>query len=411
MSAPKAIYNDELSAGYRQGLIDDLCRLIRVPSRSSPAGGEEGPVQELISRRMREEGARVRSLEADAVPGFKTHPLCHGPERNYRGRPTIIGEIGPENAPALMVLAHSDTVRINRPREWTFDPFIGDVCDGMVRGLGAGDNKWGSATLLTILRALRESGRPLRKRLTLISTVDEEHGIGNGLLLLMLAGLKAEAALYLDGCAMQVCIGNMGGSVMDLHPHPPLSADQATRDGQRLQAACQEASRRRMPLFDREMYRHNLARDHSVAFYAAEDSKGVYFSISFCIFPEEDKASYRQQMEAMVATALGPEAGGYTISYWEPWFDPTLVPATTPLIGCLASAVADKLRREPMITTISLQDCFIFNKYAGIPTVSFGPQHLTGRGFHHQPDEYISVADAWDGCRVAYAAVCRWLEI
>ncbi|MFH1477303.1 MAG: M20/M25/M40 family metallo-hydrolase [Verrucomicrobiota bacterium] len=401
---------DTLPARYRQNLINDLCRLVQIPSRSSLTGGEEGPIQALVLQRMREEGARVHSFEADDVPGFKTHRLCHGPERNYRARPTVIGEIGPENAPALMVLAHSDTVQINRPREWTFDPFVGNVCDGMIRGLGAGDDKWGIATLLTILRALQDSGRPLRKRLTLISTIDEEHGIGNGTLLLMLAGLKAEAALYLDGCAMQVCIGNLGGSVLELHPRISLSTDQAACDARRLRAACQEESRRRMALFDRDLYRLNLARDHSLAFYAREDAKGVYYIIGFCTLPEESKEIYRKKMEMLVVAALGPEADHYTVGFWEPWFDATLIPATTPLIGYMTSAITDILKCEPTITTISLQDNFVLNKYAGIPTVSFGPQHLTGRGFYHQPDEYISIADAWKGARVVYAAVCRWLD-
>lgn len=115
-------------------------------------------------------------------------------------------------------------------------------------------------------------------------------------------------------------------------------------------------------------------------------------------------------MEMLVIAALGPEADHYSIGFWEPWFDSTLIPATTPLIGYVASAITDILQREPTLTTISQQDNFVLNKYAGIPTVSFGPQHLTGHGFHHQPDEYISITDAWEGARVAYAAICRWLD-
>ncbi len=404
------MHTDRLPAEYHAPLVEDLCGLIRIPSRSSLAGGEEGPIQARVLERLRAGGARVRSFEADDLPGFRGHPLCHGPERDYRGRPTVVGEIGPAAAPALIVLAHSDTVPVTRPAEWTFDPFVGDVHDGHIRGLGAGDDKWGTAMLLTILRALRDSGRPLRKRLILASTVDEEHGVGNGLLLLMLAGVRAEAALYLDGGDLQVCIGNLGGSVLDLRPRRPRSADQAARQTARLQAACRAASLERRPLFERDVYRKNLARDQGVAFHAVEDPGGPYYRVVFYLFPEDDRARFRRELEARLTAALGPDADHFVFQYWEPWFEPTLIPRDTPLIGHLASAVAEHARRDPEITTISMQDSFIFNKYAGIPTVSFGPQHLTGHGYHHQPDEYLAVEDAWTGARAAYAAVCRWLE-
>ena len=76
---------------------------------------------------MRQAGARVRTFEADDMPEFRSHKICHGPNRQYKGRTTVIREVGPVDAPALLVLAHSDTVQINSPDDWTFDPFCGAV--------------------------------------------------------------------------------------------------------------------------------------------------------------------------------------------------------------------------------------------------------------------------------------------
>jgi len=121
-----------LDERYRDQYINDICRFIRIPSISDAQGGQEGPLQSLVAERMRTAGARVRTFDPTDVSGFLTHPLCYGPDRNYKNRPTVIGEIGPENAPALLVMAHSDTVPVIKPERWTFDPFLGEIRDGEI---------------------------------------------------------------------------------------------------------------------------------------------------------------------------------------------------------------------------------------------------------------------------------------
>src|SRR5260370_29149110 len=101
-----------LDERYRAELIADLCRYVRMPSRSSATGGEEGALQAVIAEQMRSAGARVRVIEAGEMPDFYDHPLCHGRDRYYAGRPMVVGEIGPVDTPALLLLAHSDTVQI-----------------------------------------------------------------------------------------------------------------------------------------------------------------------------------------------------------------------------------------------------------------------------------------------------------
>ena len=66
---------------HNQTLIDELCEFVRIPSRSSPTGGEEGALQRVIAERMSSIGARVRVFEASDLPGFLEHELCRGPDR------------------------------------------------------------------------------------------------------------------------------------------------------------------------------------------------------------------------------------------------------------------------------------------------------------------------------------------
>lgn len=390
--------------------VEHLCEFVRIPSRSSARGGEEGRLQALLADRMRAQGAHVRAFTPDDIPAFFTHPLCHGPDRQYEDRPTVIGEIGPKEAPALLVLAHSDTVPLYLPEAWTRDPFGGEVRDGKVWGLGASDDKWGLAALLVLLRALTAAWTPLRKRLIFASTVDEESGVGNGALLLTLAGVQAESALYLDGADQHICIGNLGGSNLYLRPRAALSPSALADHAARLQTVSEALSRQRAPLYEGSLFRDNMTRDRSVVFRRDSDAQGSHFILHFYLLPGEERATFCEALEAAVSQALGEAFSHYTLAYREPWFEPALIDPATPLVRHLAAAYRDVAGEEPCITTISKQDAFVLTNHARIPTVSFGPAHAQGPGAFHQPDECVEIEEAWQCCRIAYAAVCRWLE-
>ena len=393
-----------------ESLIADVCRLVRIPSRSSSRGGEEGDLQRVIAEEMRRGGARVRTFEPDDVPAFRAHPLCHGPDREYAGRPTVIGEIGPGDAPALLILAHSDTVQVNRPEEWTFDPFCGEVREGKICGLGACDDKWGLAVMLAILQNLQAAGRRLDKKLVFASTVDEEHGVGNGTLLLTLAGVKAEAALYLDGYQGKVLIGNLGGSNLYLRAKGEVTKEEWDRHAKGLESACRQFSLRRGPLFVQDFFRDNMVKGESVFWRQRTDEGVSFFDIGFYLLPGEEGQGFCRELEDVVAEALGNDRYRYALSYRQPWFEPSIIPEDTPLVRHVSAAVEEVLGRKAHVTTISKQDNFVLNNYAKIPTVSFGPrQQVSGPGTFHQVDEYITIEELWSGFQVAYRAVSRWL--
>jgi acetylornithine deacetylase/succinyl-diaminopimelate desuccinylase-like protein len=155
------------------------CELVRMPSISDARGGDELLVQRQMAEWFDAAGARVRTFEPRDVPEFFTHPLCYSPSRQYDNRPTVLAEIGPQDAPALLVLAHSDTVPLFEPEKWTVEPFGGEVRDGRIYGLGCSDDKWGLAAMVMIARALQPAASGLKKRVIFASTVDEESGVGN----------------------------------------------------------------------------------------------------------------------------------------------------------------------------------------------------------------------------------------
>ncbi len=396
---------------YKAQLVDYLGHFVRIRSRSSASGGEEGELQQLIANIMRRTGARVRVFEPCDIPEFQKHSLCHGPTRQYSNRPTVIGELGPEDAPALLIMAHSDTVQIFEPDRWTVDPFCGELRDGSIYGLGASDDKWGLATMLTIMQAVQDSGKPLEKKLIFASTIDEENGVGNGMLLLHLAGIKAEAALYLDSRCMAINVGCLGGSNLYLRPKEPLSKEQFARDVRLLTNACETLSGKRAILFERPFYDHNLIRDTSLIVYERKDDQGPFIFVAFYTLPGEDAATFCTQLETLIDDTLCGRASAYDKSYRRPWFEPALIPAGTPLLRFLTASFRAVLGVDPVVSTISKQDSFVLSNHAGIPTVSFGGKRKgMSPGGPHTPNECMEVTDLWDGFRVAQAAVFDWLK-
>jgi acetylornithine deacetylase/succinyl-diaminopimelate desuccinylase-like protein len=396
---------------YKKSLIERLLQFIRIPSRSSSSGGEEGALQQLMASEMSRLGARVSVFEASDIPAFRTHALCHGPSRNYTGRPTVIGEIGPTDGPALLILAHSDTVQIFQPDLWTMDPYSGELRDGSIYGLGASDDKWGLATMLTMMQAVLDSGVTLRKKIIFASTIDEENGVGNGALLLHLRGVKAEAALYLDGANMEINIGCLGGSNFYLDPIKTLSTERISADVARLTKACRAFSKQRMPLFQIPFYELNTSHDCSIQVRLDRNDSGPRIIMPFYTLPDEDPSEFRSQLEKVVEDALNVRATDYRTGYRQPWFEAALVSPEMPLVKYLTASHSDILRKPPKVSTISKQDSFVLTNHSGIPTVSFGcTRRFVGRGAYHNPDERLDVIELWDGFRIAHGALCRWLE-
>ena len=57
-----------IDEGHKEIYLRELCELIRIPSRSTPEGGEEGPLQLLIGRQG---GAEVVAGQTRDVVGCR----------------------------------------------------------------------------------------------------------------------------------------------------------------------------------------------------------------------------------------------------------------------------------------------------------------------------------------------------
>jgi acetylornithine deacetylase/succinyl-diaminopimelate desuccinylase-like protein len=134
-----------------------LQRLIRFNTVNPP--GAERPAQETMAADLREAGFEVDLLGAK-------------PER-----PNLLARLrGEADGPTLCLLSHVDTV-LATARDWTHDPWSGDLADGCVWGRGALDMKSQTAAEVSAALSLARGGwRPARGDLLVVVLVDEEVG-------------------------------------------------------------------------------------------------------------------------------------------------------------------------------------------------------------------------------------------
>jgi len=73
------------------------------------------------------------------------------------GLGSVVGRVG--NGPKSIAFdAHIDTVEVGDLSQWSFDPFSGEIKDGLVHGRGSSDQKGGAASMVTAGRILKDLG-------------------------------------------------------------------------------------------------------------------------------------------------------------------------------------------------------------------------------------------------------------
>lgn len=151
-----ASYLDSWIEPKRDEIVDCLLRLLRIPSVGTEAvdGKPFGEEVDKALRFVTQEAERF-GMKTKNVDGYAVH-----------------AEIGSGEEMA-MTLTHVDIVPIGSG--WTKDA-LGEVSEGYVYGRGAQDNKGPTVACLYALRALKESGVPLKRRVRHVVGGNEESG-------------------------------------------------------------------------------------------------------------------------------------------------------------------------------------------------------------------------------------------
>jgi acetylornithine deacetylase/succinyl-diaminopimelate desuccinylase-like protein len=142
--------------------VVELCRdLIRFASVNDGTGRGKGE---------REAAEHVAGLLSEV--GLEPQVFESAPNRT-----SVVARMEGEDRsrPALLIHGHLDVVPAE-PKEWTYDPFAGEIADGMLWGRGAVDMLDMDAMTLAVVRDRMRSGRKPPRDVVLALVADEEAG-------------------------------------------------------------------------------------------------------------------------------------------------------------------------------------------------------------------------------------------
>jgi succinyl-diaminopimelate desuccinylase len=142
----------------RDAIISSLVNLVRFRSLKASSDGPGAPFGRGIADALEHTLALAKSM------GFQTRNVD-----GYAGH----AEYG-AGKDIVAVLVHLDVVPAGG--EWTFAPFDGVISDGKIYGRGTEDNKGPAIASLYALKALKDTGIKLSKRIRIIFGCDEESG-------------------------------------------------------------------------------------------------------------------------------------------------------------------------------------------------------------------------------------------
>jgi acetylornithine deacetylase/succinyl-diaminopimelate desuccinylase-like protein len=145
-----------------EGEVVELCRdLIRIDSTNDGTGRGPGEraAAEYVAEKLAEVGLEPQVFEA------------------AQNRTSVVTRIEGEDRSrgALLIHGHLDVVPA-QPKDWTYDPFAGEIADGCLWGRGAVDMKDMDAMTLAVVRDRLRTGRTPPRDVVLAFVADEEAG-------------------------------------------------------------------------------------------------------------------------------------------------------------------------------------------------------------------------------------------
>jgi succinyl-diaminopimelate desuccinylase len=294
-----------------------------------------------------------------------------------RGLPVLRAEVGPEEAPTVVLHGHLDVVP-GRPGQ--FEPRL----DGdRLYGRGAYDMKGALAAMLLTTAALREQER-VRVRLGIVGDEESEEAAERGSDKLVDSGFVGDFAITGEPTDLQIGVEAKGVLALRLevggvaaHGATPWLGDNAVLRALDVFRSIESLpfARHSSELFDRPSI--NLGRIlGGDALNKVPDRCAIDVDIRY--LPDQDPAALLEQVRGVAGAEV-------TVLFMRP---PAVVDRKLPFVRALREAASAHHDGEPAsVGRDGASDAVSFLR-AGVPAVEFGP---AGEG-HHGPAEWVSVS-------------------
>ena len=378
-----------------------LSSLIQINSESFGEYGNEEACARYIHALCTELGLESDLYSPLELPDFEKHPdYLKG--RGLENRYNVVARFaGAENSDELMLMAHTDTVKIGDLDNWEKEPLSGTVEDGKIFGRGACDDKYAIATALFILKLLKENGFTPKKNLLFAAYSDEEYGGSHGA---MAAVMKypCERIVSMDGRDGQIWHCGSGGMEIKYHYHTAEPADSAKKAALALPVVIgvfdEFAEKRRQELEDNRFYKGTIIPKTALRYMGcragnsgADLGTGEVHLVFYTDKTKEEIFAELSALEKVLADRLAPLGIiGDGITPATRFFHYVFCEPDSEDIRLLSEASREATGRELLVCGSCLSDLSVISKYGSSRAFGFGAgRDFSKVGGAHQPNEYI----------------------
>ena len=314
--------------------------------------------------------------------------------------------LGRENAPTVMLLCHMDTMPVGAEKAWRQNPFSGEIKDGRLHGLGAGDCKGGLAAQLYVAALLKRTLLPLKGNLIFAATVAQEKGGSAGVRALVektlpKLGLKPDYALLGEPTDLGLYYGHDGWMELEirLEGRNLFSVDDAARAVfQNLSSESNQAdeqpehSNARPPRFDEQAGLRRAVIDMNRRLGQGEDPEFVLTQLQ-----QQTKLLAESAGEVAVSVQVRQEnqrlyTGATTIvrHLTHAWAIDPFHPLMERARQTLAAAGAAVRPGKWQLGLLGMGTAGgVLARDYGIPAIGYGPGN---EQYIHAPNEYVETA-------------------
>jgi succinyl-diaminopimelate desuccinylase len=336
--------------------------------------------------------SRVKAL------GFATHRVTFS-EAGTPDVDNLYARIG-SGAPYLVFAGHTDVVPPGERSLWRFDPFAGEVADGMIWGRGASDMKGAIAAFVVAAAAYISRRGALKGSIGLLITGDEEGPAVNGTAKL-LEWAKARGERF-DHCLVgEPTSAEKLGDTLKIGRRGSLTGWLVVH-GRQGHVAYPRRAQNPIPHLLRLLAALDAAPlDEGTAHFQPSNLEIVTIDVgneAANVIPAAAKARFnirfndawnRESLEAEIARRCARAAQGvrYDLSF-EPCNATAFLTQPDRFTDLVSQAIARRTGLKPALSTSGGTSDARFIR-AHCPVVEFGPVGATA----HMVDEYIAVTD------------------
>lgn len=405
----------------KEELFELLSSFVKVNSENFETSGNEEELARIVYKICNELGLQSDIYSPLQIDGFAEHS-DYMPGKNLENRYNVTARwVGSENVDELMLMGHTDTVAIGDISDWEKDPLSGEISDGKIWGRGVGDDKYALATVLFLIKLLKEQGFVPKKNLLFSAYVDEEYGGSHGALATVLK-YPCPKIVNLDCGEDQIWHCGSGGQIVEYRFHTKENVDSAKIGALALPVVMEEiekfADRRRTELENNRFYRGTIIPETSLRYMevrvgnnGSDLGKGI---VSFVFYTDKTKSEIENEYKEidMVLKKRLESMGIIGDGFFQTtrFFHYVHCEPDSDDIKTMLEAAVEATGKAPLVCGSCLSDLSVISKYGSDAAYGFG----MGRDFSlpggaHQPNEFIECDKLVDFAKTIAAYIIKIL--